>query len=153
MSISFIEEMTRVAHKNNISFAEKKQQRKNELFNHLTEKYHESIKQAIKLASSHGKTEKHINFEKEDFKANFPGLGNPKKVCEDWLKELCTPQSPALQGNKTCFIGLKFDVWYNFAFTVHFTWPASPPAMPSPLASPIKRVSFSNDNDVFSFFT
>ena len=169
MNMSFIEEMSYLAQQKSLekqlSLPEKKQRRKTELYYQLTKKYHHRIYQAIVFASSHGKLELYMNFSKDEFKANFPGLGSPRYVCSDWLKEMCTSHSKYLNSDErgfgyqlTCFKGLKFDVWNNRAFTVHFTWPehktketsmnnlfyntSAPP--PSPRD---RRVSFSDSSE------
>jgi hypothetical protein len=40
--------------------------------------------------------EKYMNFEYNDFKADFPELGKPKEVCERWLGEMTNPDSKYL---------------------------------------------------------
>lgn len=135
-------------------FEKAKTEREHQLMTNLTTKYHKSIKDALyNAALISGVREKYMNFEYEDFKANFPGLGKPKDVCKRWLEEMCNPESEYLPfknpeyfdsiylthfdnseyqidyniDNKSLttrdhFSGIKFDIWNNRAFTVHFTW-------------------------------
>ncbi len=78
-------------------FEEAKFYRENELMTNLTKKYHSLVKKALwDSALIAGKREKYMNFEREDFKANFPGLGTPKDVCQRWLSEMTKINSPYL---------------------------------------------------------
>ena len=106
---------------------------RDQLFAKLTDKYHETIKRGINNAVRNGKQEKYINFSRDDFKANCNGVGFPQQVQEDWLKEMCNPDSKYLplatetnefwhEGEKMHFQGVDFDVWNNKAFTVVFKW-------------------------------
>ncbi len=106
---------------------------RDDLFTNLTAKYHDTIKRGIYNAARNGKRNKYINFVREDFKANFPGVGFPQQVQADWLNEMCNPDSiylPVAQeanewwedGEKMHFKGVDFDVWNNKAFTVLFSW-------------------------------
>ena len=129
--------------------------RKERLFYSLTFKYYDKIKEGIENASKHGRQYLYMNFNREDFKANFPGLGNPSKIQRQWLSELCNPNSKYLEGcswkqsisnknvkdshsvfykhkNKTqdtikkeSFEGLNYDVWNNAKFTTVFSWDTS----------------------------
>jgi len=103
------------------------------MFAQLTTKYHDTIKRGICNAARNGKREKFINFSRDDFKANCHGLGFPQQVQEDWLNEMCNPESKYLpaadeanewwaEGDKMHFEGVEFKVWNNRAFTVVFTW-------------------------------
>ena len=132
MSLSFIEEMSHLAQKKSaehkLSLAERRLQRKDFLYYKLTKLYHSKIMESIKYQASRGKLELYMNFNKLDFKANFPGLGNPSYVCRDWLNEICTPYSKYLHCedldvSRDCLNGLKFNVWNNKTFTVYFRWP------------------------------
>ena len=112
--------------------------RKEQLFVQLTFKYYDKIKNAIENASKHGRQFAYMNFDREDFKANFNGLGNPAQFQRLWLIEMCNPNSKYLIipnwntgsvfGNvsdvrrKDSFEGLNFDVWNNKAFTTVFSW-------------------------------
>ncbi len=106
---------------------------RNELFTSLTDKYHDTIKRGISNAARYGKQEKYINFSRDDFKANCRGVGFPQQVAEEWLKEMCNPDSKYLpvaeeenawwgEGEKMHFQGVEFVVWNNKAFTIVFTW-------------------------------
>ena len=55
----------------------KKYRRKDQLFRQLTYKYYDKIKVAIENASKHGRQYVYMNFDYNDFKANFNGLGTP----------------------------------------------------------------------------
>jgi hypothetical protein len=106
---------------------------RDELFTKLTLKYHDTIKRGINNAARNGKSEKYINFARDDFKANCHGVGFPQQVQFDWLKEMCNPESKYLplaeeanewwaEGEKMHFQGVEFNVWNNKAFTVVFKW-------------------------------
>ena len=121
-------------------FEKKKQLREDELMNNLTNKYHPLIKKALwDAALIHGNREKYMNFDYNDFKANFPTLGNPVQVCSRWLTEMTNEDSQYLPykpvpcwdstdvtdlspREKDHFAGLQFDVRGNGAFTVQFKW-------------------------------
>ena len=101
---------------------------------------HNYIKNVLwDAALIYGKREKYMNFDYNDFKANFPGLGKPYEVCIRWLTEMTKENSVYVPYKlnldqqiiysditknpiKDHFAGLKFDVWNNKNFTVHFTW-------------------------------
>ena len=106
---------------------------RDEMFTTLTAKYHDTIKRGINNAARGGRREKYINFARDDFKANCHGLGFPQKVMDDWLKEMCNPESKYLPvaeednewwnaGDKMHFQGVEYDVWNNKAFTTVFNW-------------------------------
>ena len=106
---------------------EKMEKIKHEKFVFLTEKYHALILRGVESAASNGKREKFMNFAREDFKANHPGLGYPRDFQSMWLSEMTNPQSSYLPqndmtGEKLHFEGLEFDIWNNGAFTTVFTW-------------------------------
>lgn len=141
-------------------FENAKAAREDKLMKELTKKYHKNIKFALlRTALNTGKREQYINFDYEDFKANFPELGKPCDVCNRWLSEMTNPKSKYLPykikikdnnknnlvpenelylhedmlendpysimeitDEKDHFEGLKFNIWNNFVFTVHFTW-------------------------------
>lgn len=128
-------------------YQEKKNARQDQLFNSLTFRYYDEIKKAIENASKHGNKYVYMNFDRDAFKANFSGLGNPSQVQRRWLKELCDPNSKYLNeiywggrvGNisdrshsvfdppplkKDSFQGLNYDVWNNVKFTTVFSWDA-----------------------------
>ena len=78
-------------------FMQAKDERENQLMTFLTKKYHKSIKDALyRAALIDGLREKYMNFDYNDFKANFPDLGNPKEVCQRWLGEMTNPNSKYL---------------------------------------------------------
>lgn len=135
--MSFIDQMitaaTSAAVENEEDKAEKKKRfedakakRESELMTSLTTEYFHSIKDAIRRSSYKGGREKYMNFDREKCKANFPTLGTPAEVLGRWLVHMTDPESPYLvegeDGEKLHLQGLKFDVWNNGAFTVHFTW-------------------------------
>jgi len=101
-------------------------EKKDALMIKLTDLYHEKIRSAIERASLNGSREKYMNFNYDDFKANFPGMGNPRAVQREWLNEMVNPTSKYLNigedTEKACFSGLKSDIWGNGKFTTHFTW-------------------------------
>jgi len=107
-------------------FIEKKNDRRDEIMTFLTQKYLKNTRESIIRAARKGLTEKYINFARDDFKANFPGLGTPKEVERDWLNEMCNPESKYFNEDeelkKMCLDGINFDIWNNGSFTTHFTW-------------------------------
>jgi hypothetical protein len=126
-------------------FEKEKAIREDELMKNLTIKYHTHLKFALlNAAILHGRREKYINFDYNDFKANFPELGKPKDVCRRWLNHMTDELSeylPIREPNpdpldriatfnrvddglieRDHFAGISFDIWNNRSFTVHFKW-------------------------------
>ena len=103
-------------------------EKKDEMYKKLTEKYHSIIKNGIISAAKQGKREKYINFDKNDFKANFPGLGYPKDIQENWLEDVITnPSSDFLPRHYDTDMpehlnGLIYEIWNNKKFTTKFSW-------------------------------
>ena len=103
-------------------------EKKDEMYKKLTEKYHSIIKNGIISAAKQGKREKYINFDKNDFKANFPGLGYPKDIQENWLEDVITnPSSDFLPRHYDTDMpehlnGLMYEIWNNKKFTTKFSW-------------------------------
>lgn len=100
---------------------------RNELFTALTDKYLVDVRESILRAAKKGLREKYINFNREDFKANFPGLGTPCEVQRAWLIEMCNPESKYMlesvqDGTKLTLEGINADVWNNAKFTTVFKW-------------------------------
>ena len=103
--------------------------RKDELFKFLTSKYHAKIKRGITSAASNGLSEKFMNFEKNDFKANCQGLGFPKDVQRLWLSEVILNKDEKkylpideTTGKPDHLHGINFEVWNNAKFTTRFHW-------------------------------
>ena len=95
-------------------FIKAKDQREHELMTFLTKKYHKSIKDALyRAALIDGLREKYMNFEYEDFKANFPDLGNPKEVCERWLSEMTDPDSKYLPYKTPEYFESKYETHFD----------------------------------------
>ena len=96
----------------------------------LTAIYYTDLKKSIESKSNKGIRELYYNLSWDHFKFNLPNTGKPSKMCRVWLNQMCNPESMYLcEGVKNGVIsyrdhfqGLKFDVWNNNAFTVHFTW-------------------------------
>ena len=110
-------------------FEEARDKRLDDMMVKLTEKYHHLLKKGLEQAAHGGRREKYMNFERDDFKANFPTLGTPADMASRWLCEVVTEDSkylPFKEGSddkeREHFKGLQFDVWNNGAFTIHFTW-------------------------------
>ena len=98
---------------------------RDELFTVLTEKYVIDVRESIFRAAKKGSREKYINFNREDFKANFPGMGTPAQVQKAWLTEMCNPDSKYMievDGKKLTLEGIEVDVWNNGKFTTKFSW-------------------------------
>jgi hypothetical protein len=133
-SCTFIEQLIEISNKKNNTninkknFNIKKNIREEELFKFLTNKYHKLIKDGITDSANKGKREKYINFDRNDFKANFPSLGYPNEVQKRWLEQVITnPSSSILPMNESNDIpdhlnGLNYEIWNNKAFTTHFSW-------------------------------
>jgi len=98
------------------------------MYKELTDKYHKIIKNGIVSAAKKGKREKYINFDRNDFKANCPGLGYPKDMQQNWLDEVITnPSSDFLPRYYDTDMpehlnGLNYEIWNNKNFTTKFTW-------------------------------
>lgn len=108
-------------------FEESKAKRLDEIMTRLTEKYHPLLKKGLNQAAHAGRREKYMNFERDDFKANFPTLGTPGEMAMRWLQEMVKEDSkylPFREGteDREHFKGLEFDVWNNKAFTIHLKW-------------------------------
>ena len=110
-------------------FEEAKEKRLDEMMEKLMAKYHPLLKKGLEQAAHNGRREKYMNFERDDFKANFPTLGTPAEMASKWLCEVITEDSkylPFKEGSddkeRDHFKGLTFDVWNNAAFTVKLTW-------------------------------
>ena len=99
---------------------------RDELFTALTEKYLVDVRESILRAARKGYREKYVNFSRDDFKANFPGLGTPAEVQRAWLTEMCNPNSKYMKTdeNGSCLTleGIEADVWNNQKFTTLFKW-------------------------------
>ena len=98
---------------------------RDELFAFITEKYLIDVRESIFRAAKKGAREKYINFNRDDFKANFPGMGTPAQVQRAWLTEMCNPESKYIienDGKKLTLEGIEADVWNNSKFTTKFTW-------------------------------
>jgi len=94
-------------------FMQAKDERENQLMTFLTKKYHKSIKDALyRAALIDGLREKYMNFEYEDFKANFAELGRPKEVCERWLSEMTNPNSK--------YLPYKTPEYFESQYETHF---------------------------------
>ena len=107
--------------------AERQLEVKREKFNLLNEKYFLSIRNNILKAASQGKREKHMNFDRNDFKANCPGLGGVVQFQSMWLNEITNPKSKYLLIDAdSCqplhISGISYDIWNNAAFTTVFSW-------------------------------
>ena len=99
---------------------------KDYLFKILSDKYLITIHNGIKHAAQNGKREKYINFTRDDFKANCPGLGGPVAFQILWLSEITNPNSKYLiedsNGIKIHISGISYDIWNNGSFTTVFSW-------------------------------
>ena len=125
IAIENLAKKTEEREKKTTAFKEKQDKREAEIMSDLTDLYFVKLRGAIERASKGGNRYKYMNFDREKCKANFPGLGKPSQVLGRWLDHMTNPESPYLleeDGEKQHLEGLKFDVWNNGAFTVHFTW-------------------------------
>ena len=94
----------------------------------VTEKYYPRLRDAIQRASANGNRELYMNFDRQDFGFAQPGKPKikPASVCCAWIRDMqqeCSVYVPsALNGEFRSLKGIKWDVWNNQSFTVHFTW-------------------------------
>ena len=134
-SISFIETLQVVTARTIIIIKEekelrkeefefKKQYRKNELFTFLTKKYNKLLKLKLIDAAQNGLYNIEMTFEYNDFKADFPTLGNPKYICKCWIDEMCNKDSKYLINKELyeCFIGLNYKILNKPTLIVKFNW-------------------------------
>tara|TARA_R110002072_G_C7813662_1_gene522729 strand:+ start:328 stop:768 length:441 start_codon:yes stop_codon:yes gene_type:complete len=91
-------------------------------FHELSKKYHLQIKRGIENAAKEGKSEKYINFDRNDFKANCFGLGNPDEFLKLWLNEIVNPKSNYIPDGEDSFEGFTFQPIGNFKFTTKISW-------------------------------
>lgn len=123
----FAKELNEAVNEDHNSIEMRAEVRRSELFTALTEKYLVNVRDSILRAAKKGFRKKYINFNREDFKANFHGLGTPAQVQRDWLKEICNPESKYVlvhhnDGKKLTLEGINADVWNNSKFTTLFKW-------------------------------
>jgi len=116
------------------TFQEKKEKIKHEKFVYLTDKYFSNIIGGIMHESNKGLRIKYMNFDKNEFKANFPELGFPREFMRAWFDELSKPDSIYLPNKtvkdyfggisekKISLEGIHISIWNNRANTVVFTW-------------------------------
>ena len=124
--MSFIAELKMVEPVKVKTVEERRDEINDQMMVKLTEKYLMKIREAIINAVKYNKKEKYMNFERDDFKANFPGMPKPWILQSNWLHEMINPESKYVptdeNGNKMTLEGINFDVWNNKKFTTHFTW-------------------------------
>lgn len=94
-------------------YEKKKDARKDQLFKSLTFKYYDEIKKSIENASKHGRQYAYMNFNRDDFKANFNGLGSPAQFQRLWLIELCNPDSKYLDLHSWSPSNITHNNWYK----------------------------------------
>ena len=107
-------------------FIEQQNKYKDELFKKLSNKYYFVIINAIEYASWSGKTYKYINFMREDFIIDYPGLRNPIKNEEQWLDDIISENSLYKIADSPSLYGLQYSILKNKKFTTVFTWGDSP---------------------------
>ena len=124
--MSFVAELNDVAKNTEMPKKRTKEEVRDEMFQALTDKYLVDVRDSIFRAAKKGLREKYINFKREDFKANFPGLGTPAELERAWLIEMCNPLSKYVveddSGKKLTLEGINADVWNNGKFTTVFKW-------------------------------
>jgi len=134
-SITKAEEIAYKESEDKENLEKKKEQIKHDKFTYLTDKYFDNIIDSIFYGSNSGFRIKHINFDKNDFKANFPGLGYPREFMRSWFDELSNPNSKYLpdkyindyfqytkSSTKVSLQGIKIHIWNNASNTVVFEW-------------------------------
>ena len=99
---------------------------KREKFKEFNEKYIKTIMTGIENAAKRGENVKYINFDRNEFKANCYGLGNPLEFQMAWFDEICNPDSEYLKeetdGKKISFEGFTFEQIPNNKFTTKISW-------------------------------
>ena len=76
----------------------------NNFFKGLTNRYREKLIHSFKKAASNGYRVTYINyFNREHFRMNIPNTGNPKWVCDKWLREYILQEE--------YFTGITCEVW------------------------------------------
>ena len=134
-SITKAEEIAHKEYEHEKNLEKNKQQIKHDKFIYLTDKYFDNIINSIFHKSNKGERIKYINFDKNDFKANFPGLGYPKEFMRSWFDELSDPNSKYLpdkyikdyfkysdSNKKISLQGIDISIWNNSSNTVVFKW-------------------------------
>jgi hypothetical protein len=119
-------EREKIALEKKQAFLEKQRARYNELITKLTSKHAKNLRDNFIKAAKGGKSHMLMYFDREEFKANFPGLGNPYEFALKWLNEMSNPNSTFLitddLGKKICFEGIRHSIRCNGSFTVLFNW-------------------------------
>ena len=107
----------------------KRENIKHQKFLFLKDKYFDTIVSVIKKSASYGYRKVIHKFDKNDFKANYPGLGYPNDFIKLWLDELTDYEScylPIDQENqeKISLQGIDYSVIYynNHNITIKFQW-------------------------------
>ena len=97
-------------------------------YKRLTDKYGVMIWESIERAAMSGKNEKYINLKNKDFTVDFPGLNNPVKFKEMWIREVMKNKNskyhkthPILKQTYN-ISGLYVEVWKNQKGTIRFGW-------------------------------
>tara|TARA_B100000927_G_scaffold290616_1_gene289968 strand:- start:3337 stop:3804 length:468 start_codon:yes stop_codon:yes gene_type:complete len=134
-SITKAEEIAHKEYEDKQELEKNKQKIKHDKFIYLTDKYFDNIINSIFYKSNKGERIKYINFDKNDFKANFPGLGYPKEFMRSWFDELSDPNSKYLpdkyikdyfkycdSNKKISLQGIDISIWNNSSNTVVFKW-------------------------------
>ena len=113
----------------NISNINKRENIKHQKFLFLKDKYFNTIVTIIKKSASYGYRKVIHKFDKNDFKANFPGLGYPNDFIKLWLDELTDYESSYLpideeNQEKISLQGIEYNVIYynNHHITIKFQW-------------------------------
>lgn len=114
----------------NLATAAKRESIKHAKFIYLTEKYFDNIVFIIKKSANYGYRKVIHKFDKNDFKADFPGLGYPNQFIKMWLDELTDYESSYLpiidEENQTKISLQGIDntvLFYNKKFiTIKFQW-------------------------------
>ena len=99
-----------------------------QFYKNLTNKYYDDIKKSIFNNSKKGITEIYYNINSHDFQ--YINDKNVKRVCKNWLDELCNPDSKYLE-EKECLYGLKYKIKCKIIlligapyklYYIHFKW-------------------------------
>tara|TARA_Y100001935_G_scaffold255554_1_gene269423 strand:- start:404 stop:808 length:405 start_codon:yes stop_codon:yes gene_type:complete len=113
----------------NLSNINKRENIKHQKFLFLTDKYFDTIVSIIKRSANYGYRKVIHKFDKNDFKANFPGLGYPNDFIKLWLDELTDYESSYLpideeNQEKISLQGIECNVIYynNHHITIKFQW-------------------------------
>ena len=127
--MTFAQDMVELSREKKLENISRRETIKHQKFVFLTDKYFESIVSIIKRSANHGYRDVFHKFDKNDFKANFKGLGYPNEFIKLWLDELTDYESsylPTDEENQAVISlqGIEHRVmnYNNNNITIKFQW-------------------------------